>query len=81
MSTSIMLDTPEQINRFMLAALRGRLKLEMAGMKFRGKSGLAIAKARFPGVKTREEALAKVQEALKIPLTPPAPVAQCAHAT
>ena len=64
MSQSIMLDTPEQINRFMLAALRGRLKLEIAGMKCKGQSGLAIAKKRFPGVKTREEALQKISEIL-----------------
>jgi len=39
---AIILDTPEQIGRFVLASLRGRLKLEKVGMKCRGRSARSI---------------------------------------
>lgn len=64
MTQAIMLDTPEAINAFMLASLRGRLRLEIKGMKCKGPSALAIAKKRFPGIKTREEALEKISAIL-----------------
>ncbi len=40
------LDKPEQISLASLAVLRSALLLEMKGMKKRGQSALAIAKAR-----------------------------------
>lgn len=61
-------DTPDQINRFALASLKGRLTLEMKGMKVsKGPSALKICKEKFPGIKTREQALAKINEALMLP--------------
>lgn len=42
--TAIVLDTPEQIARFRLLALRGALRLEIAGMKKRGDSAYKILK-------------------------------------
>jgi hypothetical protein len=58
-------DTPEAIDKFVLASLKGRLTLEMKGMKVsKGPSALAICKQRFPGVKNYVQALAKVNEVL-----------------
>jgi hypothetical protein len=42
--TAIVLDTPEKIARFRLLALRGALRLEIAGMKKRGQSAYQILK-------------------------------------
>lgn len=69
MNNAIIADTPEAIERFQLAALKGRLTLEMKGMRVsRGPSALKICKAKFPGVKTYEQALVKINEIL-IPKT------------
>lgn len=55
--------TPEEINFWHLAALRGALRLEKVGLKRRGRSALSIAKKEF-GLKPRasfDEAIAAVQ--------------------
>jgi hypothetical protein len=41
---AIVLDTPEQIARYRLLTLRAALRLEIAGMKKRGKSAYQILK-------------------------------------
>ena len=43
--TAIVLDTPEKIARYRLLTLRAALRLEIAGMKKRGKSAYQILKA------------------------------------
>ncbi len=59
----IILDTPEQIARFALASLRGRLKLEELGMRCRGASALSIAKSKgYKG--NRKAIIAKLTEEL-----------------
>ena len=64
MKNTIVLDTPDQIFNFRLAALRGALKLEMLGMKRKGQS--AFAELRKLGYKgTKAEILASVEESLK----------------
>jgi len=45
-------DTPEKVGGFMLLALKGALYLESKGMKRRGHSALAVARAQFPGIVT-----------------------------
>lgn len=58
-NTGFILTTPEEISRFSLASLRGRLRLEAVGMKGRGKSALSIAKAQgFKG--NRAEIIAEI---------------------
>jgi len=47
---------PQQIGGFMLLALKGALYLESKGMKRRGHSALAVARAQFPGVVTAKTA-------------------------
>jgi len=55
-SPATIADTPEQISGFMLLALKGALYLESKGMKRRGHSALAVARAQFPGVVTAKTA-------------------------
>jgi len=50
--SAIVLDTPEQIDRFCLASLRGRLKMEKVGMKCKGRSAKSIVSGMF-GVSNR----------------------------
>lgn len=65
---SLICDTPAQIERFALASLKGRLTLEMKGMKVsKGPSALKICKVKFPEVKNYEQALAKINELLMSP--------------
>jgi hypothetical protein len=47
MSGEIVIDTPEGIQAFRLLALKGRLKLELAGLGFRGPSAFAMVKREF----------------------------------
>lgn len=47
----IMIDTPEGIRAFALLALKGRLKMESVGIKFRGAS--ALSQVRRMGIKAR----------------------------
>ena len=39
---AIVCDTPESINMFRLLSLKGRLKMEIRGMKFRVRTGPAV---------------------------------------
>ena len=43
----IVCNTPEQIAAFRLLSIRGRLKLELKGLRFRGRSTFSIVKAEF----------------------------------
>jgi len=43
----MMLNTPSQIDAFRLLTLRGALRLEVMGMKRRGRSAYAIVKEEF----------------------------------
>jgi hypothetical protein len=54
-------DTPEQIAFFQLAAMKGRLKLEVKGLKFRGRSTYSIAKERYGLKGSRESVLAQLE--------------------
>ncbi len=64
-SIAVVHDTPEAIDKFVLASLKGRITLEMKGMRVsKGPSALKICKQRFPGVKNYEQALAKINETL-----------------
>jgi hypothetical protein len=40
-------DTPESISYFRLCSMKGRIKLEIAGMRCKGRSTTAIAKGEF----------------------------------
>ena len=60
----MILTTPEQISAYRLATLRGALKLEMAGMKGRGRTALSVLRGMgYSG--NREKVLAQVVEDLK----------------
>ena len=62
--TAIVLDTPEKIARFRLIALRGALRLEIAGMKKRGTSAYQTLKAEgFTG--TRAQVLEQLNNHLE----------------
>lgn len=58
------LTTPEQISAYRLAVLRGALKLEIAGMKGRGRTALSVLRGMgYSG--NRAKVLAQVVEDLK----------------
>ena len=58
------LTTPEQISAYRLAVLRGALKLEIAGMKGRGRTALSVLRGMgYSG--NRAKVLAQVIEDLK----------------
>ena len=59
------LTTPEQINRFALACLRGALRLEAAGMKRKGMSAVKEAKQRGFTGRTAKELYVAVDAKLK----------------
>ena len=60
----MILTTPEQISTYRLAVLRGALKLEIAGMKGRGRTALSVLRGMgYSG--NREKVLAQVVEDLK----------------
>lgn len=52
----IVCDTPETISAFQMLAWRGRLKIELAGMRFKGGSTFAFIKAKF-GLKGNKESV------------------------
>ena len=61
-------DTPEKIRFFQLISLRGRLKLEIKGMKFRGPSSTATAVKKMFGLSVRcrnATALARLEEEIR----------------
>lgn len=57
MNQAVVLDTPEQIERYRLAVLRSAVKLEALGMKRRGRSATVCAKEQLglPRNTPREE--------------------------
>lgn len=46
-NNSIVCDTPETIDAFRLLSMRGRFKMELVGMKGRGRSMYSIVKALY----------------------------------
>jgi hypothetical protein len=58
---STILDTPEQIDSYRLCALKGALKLEMAGMKRRGRSAYSMLKSEYGFKGNRAKVLAQTQ--------------------
>ena len=62
MSNLIIADTPDKINMSRLLSLKGALKLEMVGMKRRGRSAYAIIKDEFGFKGNREKVLNQLQE-------------------
>lgn len=61
--TAHILTAPQQIARFRLATLRAALRLEIAGMKKRGRSALQILKAEgYTG--TRAQILEQLNQTL-----------------
>ena len=56
-------DTPEAIDRFRLRALRGALKMEIFGMKRRGRSAYSIIKKEF-GLKGNKQSVLEQFEKL-----------------
>jgi len=56
-------DTPEAIDRFRLRALRGALKMEIFGMKRRGRSAYSIIKEEF-GLKGNKQSVLEQFEKL-----------------
>lgn len=57
----IVLDTPEDIDFYRLAALKGALQLEMKGFRRKGRSAYMILKADYGFVGTRGQVLAKAE--------------------
>ena len=55
-------DTPGTIRAFSLLALKGALYLESKGMKRRGMSALAVARAQFPQAVTARTAAAALPQ-------------------
>ena len=53
-------DTPEKIRAFRLRTLRGALKLEILGMKRRGRSACSVIKDEFRLKGGREKVLAQL---------------------
>lgn len=65
-------DTPEGIELFRLLSMRGRLKLEMTGLRFRVSTLKAVNRHLGSKCRTRAQALEVVEEhikALTLPLT------------
>ncbi len=43
----VVLDKPNEIEAFQLLAIRGRLELEIKGLRFKGRSTAAVVRERF----------------------------------
>ena len=57
-----MIDTPEGIEAYRILALKGALKLEIAGMKGRGRSAYSILKSEFGFKGSRQSVLDQLQK-------------------
>ena len=57
---TVVLSTPTEINFFRMASLKGALKLEIAGLKRRGRSAYAIIKTETGWKGSRAKILAKI---------------------
>jgi hypothetical protein len=62
MKKAIMIDTPEGIEAYRILALKGALKLEIAGMKGRGRSAYSILKSEFGFKGSRQSVLDQLQK-------------------
>ncbi len=58
----MMIDTPEGIAHYRLCALKGRLKLEIAGLKGRGRSAYSVLKQEHGLKGNRQSVLEQVQK-------------------
>lgn len=64
----IICDTPDKIQFFRLLSLRGRLKLEMKGMRFRGRSTTAAAIKKMFGLPkgcANQKALDRIEQEIE----------------
>ena len=63
----IVVDTPEGIHFFRLLSLRGRLRMEMRGLRGKGRSVASVVKKMFRLKKgcRNEKALARLEEEIK----------------
>jgi hypothetical protein len=59
-------DSPETINNFRLRSLRGALKLEILGMKRRGRSAYSLIKEEFGFKGNRQSVLAQIEEQIRL---------------
>jgi len=59
-------DSPEAINNFRLRSLRGALKLEILGMKRRGRSAYSLIKEEFGFKGRRQKVLTQIERKLKL---------------
>ena len=57
--------TPEQINFFRLAALKGALKLEILGMKTRGSSAYSVIKEELGFKGNKKKVLSQLEELIE----------------
>lgn len=58
-------DTPEQIDAFRLRALRGALKLEVLGMRRKGRSVYSIVKEEFGFKGSKVKVLQQLEEKIE----------------
>lgn len=65
MNNGFIADTPDKIDAVRLLSMKGRLKLEVAGMKFRGRSTYSIIKSEFNLKGTKQRVLDQFIEILK----------------
>jgi hypothetical protein len=59
-------DSPEAINNFRLRSLRGALKLEILGMKRRGRSAYSLIKEEFGFKGNRQSVLVQIEEQIRL---------------
>jgi hypothetical protein len=60
----VMLDTPEQIQMFALLQCRGRLQLELKGLRFKQSTIQAINRAYGQNLRTRKAALEFIEKTI-----------------
>jgi hypothetical protein len=61
----MIIDTPEGIEFFQMCALEGAIKLEMKGLKRRGRSAYAIAKEKYGLRGSRARVQAQLKEIIE----------------
>ena len=62
----IVIDTPEGINFYQLCARRGALKLELKGMRRRGRTAYSICKQVYGLKGSRERVLAQMNDLIEL---------------
>jgi len=65
MSDIIVCDTPDKVEAFHALSIRGRLKMELKGLKFRGGSTFSYVKAKFGLKGSKESVLEQYENLLK----------------